>query len=70
MLLAVSTSTIPMKSNVRTALPFAGYEPVFSLALDGDHSTFYAPQKFWGKTGPDRKRSCRVYESQLRDLRT
>jgi len=35
------------EDNVRTALPFTGYEPVFSLAPDGDHSTFSVPHKLW-----------------------
>ena len=38
---------------VREALPFPGYDPVFSLDPNGDHTTFNTPRKLW-ETGDGR----------------
>ncbi|NOT55998.1 MAG: hypothetical protein HOP18_15470 [Deltaproteobacteria bacterium] len=35
------------EDDIRERLPFSGYEPVFSLAPDGDHSTFSIPHRLW-----------------------
>jgi len=35
------------EQDIREHLPFSGYEPVFSLDANGDHTTFNTPRKLW-----------------------
>ncbi len=57
---------------VREALPFAGYEPVFSLGAGKDHTTFNTARKFWvtNETGPNQGNGLGLAEFTNRNFVT